>query len=60
MLALMAAVMTMAASATAAPRDTTVRTIQDTDGDNLLEFAPGEDHCAFTLSLSAPPDCPGT
>jgi hypothetical protein len=41
----------MTATAAAAPRDTTVRTIQDTDGDNLLEFAPGEDHCVFTLSL---------
>ena len=42
----------MTATAAAAPRDTTVRTIQDTDGDNLLEFAPGEDHCVFTLSLT--------
>ena len=42
----------MTATAAAAPKDTTVRTIQDTDGDNLLEFAPGEDHCVFTLSLT--------
>ena len=48
----------MTATAAAAPRDTTVRTIQDTDGDNLLEFAPGEDHCVFTLSLMpSDPDC---
>src|SRR3954451_2871850 len=56
-LALIAA-FTMTATAAAAPRDTTVRTIQDTDGDNLLEFAPGEDHCVFTLTLTAAsPDC---
>src|SRR3954447_20358148 len=41
----------MTATAAAAPRDTTVRTIRDTDGDNLLEFAPGEDHCVLTLGL---------
>src|SRR3954463_15366754 len=41
----------MTATAAAAPRDTTVRTIRDTDGDNLLEFAPGEDHCLLTLGL---------
>jgi 3',5'-cyclic AMP phosphodiesterase CpdA len=28
----------------AVPADTTVRTIDDRDGDNRLEFAPGEDH----------------
>src|SRR4051812_36169027 len=33
-----------ATAATAQPRDTTVRTIRDTDGDNLLEYAPGEDY----------------
>src|SRR3954447_1690537 len=55
------AAFTMTATAAAAPRDTTVRTIQDTDGDNLLEFAPGEDHCVFTLTLTpASPDCAGT
>src|SRR3954471_24414647 len=48
----------LATAANAVPRDTTVRTIRDTDGDNLLEFAPGEDHCVFTLSLTASsPDC---
>jgi hypothetical protein len=57
MLGAVAATLTLVASAHAVPRDTTVRTIQDTDGDNLLEFAPGEDHCVFTLSLTAPPDC---
>ncbi|MEA2412658.1 MAG: hypothetical protein QOC77_3219 [Thermoleophilaceae bacterium] len=31
-------------AATAAPRDTTVRTIRDSNGDNLLEYAPGEDY----------------
>src|SRR3954452_25636420 len=34
----------LATGATAAPRDTTVRTIRDTDDDNLLEYAPGEDY----------------
>ena len=33
-----------AAPALAVPRDTTIRTIRDTDLDNLLEFAPGEDY----------------
>src|SRR5688500_19215737 len=33
-----------AAPALASPRDTTIRTIKDRDGDNLLEFAPGEDY----------------
>ena len=28
----------------ATPRDTTIRTIRDTDLDNLLEYAPGEDY----------------
>lgn len=32
------------AEAAAAAPDTTERTIQDTDGDHLLEFAPGENH----------------
>lgn len=32
------------ALAGAAPRETTVRTIQDLDGDNRLEFGPGEDY----------------
>src|SRR3954465_5180675 len=55
---LVAAALALPATAPAVPRDTTVRTIQDTDGDNLLEFAPGEDHCVFTLSLTATdPDC---
>jgi 3',5'-cyclic AMP phosphodiesterase CpdA len=34
----------LASPAQAVPRDTTVRTIRDTDGDNLLEPAPGEDY----------------
>jgi metallophosphoesterase (TIGR03767 family) len=59
MLAVLAAAFTVVASATAAPRDTTVRTIQDTDGDNLLEYAAGEPHCVFSLSLASPPECPG-
>ncbi|MDQ4145024.1 MAG: hypothetical protein M3198_15045 [Actinomycetota bacterium] len=37
-------VLVLAAPAVAIPRDTTVRTIRDRDGDNLLEFAPGEDY----------------
>src|SRR3954449_6606914 len=43
----LAAVTLVAATASvalAAPRDTTVRTVRDTDGDNLLEYAPGEDY----------------
>ncbi|MBW3595024.1 MAG: hypothetical protein KY391_05545 [Actinobacteria bacterium] len=34
----------MAAPAAATPRDTTILTIKDLDGDNLLEYAPGEDY----------------
>lgn len=34
----------LTAPAIATPRDTTIRTIQDRDGDNLLEYAPGEDY----------------
>ena len=37
-------VITTAAPLAAAPRDTTIRTIRDRDGDNLLEYAPGEDY----------------
>jgi hypothetical protein len=44
MLAALALGAVLATAATAAPRDTTVRTIRDTDGDNLLEYAPGEDY----------------
>ena len=33
-----------AAPALATPRDTTILRIDDTDGDNLLEYAPGEDY----------------
>jgi hypothetical protein len=57
MLAVLAAALITATSATAVPRDTTVRTIQDRDADNLLEFAPGEDHCTFTMTLEPPEDC---
>ena len=39
-----------AAPAAAAPQTTVVRTIADLDGDNLLEYAPGEDH----LVIGAP------
>lgn len=42
----------MASSAAAAPRDTTVRTIEDGDGDNLLEHGPGEDYTV----MGAPQD----
>lgn len=42
-LAALAVALVSATAATAAPRDTTVRTVRDTDGDNLLEYAPGED-----------------
>src|SRR5215212_1253767 len=58
-LVLLIAALTMTATATAVPRDTTVRTITDRDGDNLLEFAPGEDHCVFSFALAAP-DCEST
>lgn len=34
----------VAVPAAAAPRDTTILTIRDLDGDNLLEYAPGEDY----------------
>ena len=34
----------VAAPASATPRDTTIRTIQDVDGDNLLDYGPGEDY----------------
>ena len=34
----------LAPVALAVPRDTTIRTIRDRDGDNRLEFAPGEDY----------------
>ena len=57
MLVLLVAVFAITATAAAAPRDTTVRTIQDTDGDNLLEFAPGEKHCVFALTLTPPSEC---
>src|SRR3954463_1637058 len=43
-LTLLASAVLLAAPAAAAPRDTTVRSIRDTDGDNLLEYAPGEDY----------------
>ena len=33
-----------AAPAQAAPQTTVVRTVTDLDGDNLLEYGPGEDH----------------
>ena len=39
-----AALVAYAVPAAAQPRDTTVRTIRDLDGDNLLEYAPGEDY----------------
>jgi 3',5'-cyclic AMP phosphodiesterase CpdA len=48
--------------ALAASTDTTVRTIQDTDGDNLLEPAPGEDYCVFRPASATSPegfDCDG-
>ena len=58
MVGVVAAALTLAASAQAVPRDTTVRTIQDTDDppDNLLEFAPGEEHCVFSL-VGSPSEC---
>jgi hypothetical protein len=37
-------VVAVAAPATSVPVTTLVRTIQDVDGDNRLEFAPGEDY----------------
>ena len=39
-----AAALTLAAVASAAPHTTLERTVQDLDGDNLLETAPGEDY----------------
>jgi 3',5'-cyclic AMP phosphodiesterase CpdA len=58
MLAVLSAALVAATGATAAPRDTTVRTVQDTDGDNLLEPAPGEGHCVFGPGLEPPAGCP--
>src|SRR3954468_4920621 len=43
-LAALATAAVTATAATAQPRDTTVRTIRDVDGDNLLEYATGEDY----------------
>ena len=37
-------VMSIAAPAVSTPYTTVVRTIQDRDGDNILEYAPGEDY----------------
>jgi metallophosphoesterase (TIGR03767 family) len=52
----LAAVLTPVAAAV--PRDTTVRTIRDRDGDNRLEFAPGEDH--VYQGPGAPPPVEGS
>ncbi|HET7482609.1 MAG TPA: hypothetical protein VFK89_07100 [Actinomycetota bacterium] len=42
--AAVAGVLAIALPASAMPRDTTIRTIRDTNGDNMLEYAPGEDY----------------
>jgi metallophosphoesterase (TIGR03767 family) len=44
----------LAPVAAAVPRDTTIRTIVDRDGDNRLEFGPGEDH-AYQGAGEPPP-----
>ncbi len=41
------AVLVLTPAAAAVPHTTVERTIQDCDGDNLLEFAPGEEHLDF-------------
>ena len=43
-----------AAGAWAAPTTTVERTIQDCDGDNLLEYAPGEEHVDPTQPVPEP------
>src|SRR5688572_15324763 len=57
MVGVFVAALTLAATAQAVPRDTTVRTIQDRDEDNLLEFDEGEDHCVFTFAPTSPEGC---
>ncbi|HEX2231979.1 MAG TPA: hypothetical protein VHG69_01295 [Thermoleophilaceae bacterium] len=46
------------ATAFAAPHTTVSRTIQDCDGDNLLEFAPGEEHLEFRFGEPPPSEPP--
>ena len=41
-------------AASGAPHTTVSRTIQDCDGDNLLEFAPGEEHLEVMFGVQPP------
>jgi 3',5'-cyclic AMP phosphodiesterase CpdA len=47
-----------AGSASATPFTTVQRTIQDCDGDNLLDSAPGEEHVPFTEPPPSEPEDP--
>jgi hypothetical protein len=58
LLAAVVAVLVPATAASAAPHTTVSRTIQDCDGDNLLESAPGEEHIQFGIGESPPGDPP--
>src|ERR687893_800446 len=53
------AILVLASSALAAPHTTVSRTIQDCDEDNLLEFAPGEEHYDVRFGQEPPSDPPG-
>src|SRR4051812_29571009 len=46
--------MLVATTAFAAPTTTVQRTIRDVDGDNLLEYAPGEDYTVLPPGSQAP------
>ena len=48
-------VVALAAPATSVPVTTVVRTIQDRDGDNLLEWGPGEDYIVVDDRSDLPP-----
>src|SRR5687767_11957356 len=50
----LAAAVAVAPAAAAAPTTTVQRTIQDCDGDDYLEFAPGEPHIAFDAPFEEP------
>ena len=50
-----ALVASLAGPAAATPRDTTVLTVQDTNGDNLLEHGPGEDYVVIGAPRTSGP-----
>src|SRR5688500_6069884 len=49
-----------AAPSWAVPRSTVERTIRDTNNDNLLEFAPGEDYTVFGADEDFRPPAQGS